>query len=39
MTTTTDIYSGMRMTPEEFRSLPDTGRVLRTGERSAVRNA
>ena len=25
MTTTTDIYSGMRMTPEEFRSLPDTG--------------
>ena len=25
MTTTTDIYSGMRMTSDEFRSLPDTG--------------
>lgn len=24
MTTTTEIYSGMRMTPEEFRSLPET---------------
>ena len=25
MTTTTDIYSGMRMTPEEFCGLPETG--------------
>ncbi|MCY4415979.1 MAG: Uma2 family endonuclease [Chloroflexi bacterium] len=25
MTTTTGIYSGMRMTPEEFRGLPETG--------------
>ncbi len=24
MTTTTDIYNGMRMTPEEFRNLPET---------------